>query len=49
VILFGNRVKKGEYLQAVTPLDIAPTLAFLSGVTLPNASGRLLAEALISQ
>jgi predicted AlkP superfamily pyrophosphatase or phosphodiesterase len=49
VILFGNRIKKGEYLQAVTPLDIAPTLAFLSGVTLPNASGRLLAEALISQ
>ena len=46
VILFGSRIKKGEYLQPSTPLDIAPTLAFLSGITLPNATGRLLAEAL---
>ena len=46
VILFGHRIRKGEYLQPSSPTDIAPTLAFLSGIVLPNATGRLLAEAL---
>ncbi len=45
VILFGARIKPGEYLQAATPADIAPTLAYLCGVTLPRADGRVLAEA----
>ena len=46
VILFGADIKKGQYPQPSSPLDIAPTLAFLSGVTLPYATGRVLAEAL---
>lgn len=46
VILLGKGIKKGEYLQPATPLDIAPTLAFLSGIRLPRATGRLLSEGL---
>jgi predicted AlkP superfamily pyrophosphatase or phosphodiesterase len=46
VILFGSGIKRGEYLQPSSPTDIAPTLAFLAGITLPNATGRLLSEAL---
>jgi predicted AlkP superfamily pyrophosphatase or phosphodiesterase len=46
LILFGAGIKPGEYLNAATPADIAPTLAFLEGVTLPRADGRVLAEAL---
>ena len=49
VILYGFGIKKGEYLEQVTPIDIAPTLAFLTGVTLPDAMGRLLREALTHQ
>lgn len=47
VILFGFGIKKGEYLEQVAPIDLAPTLAFLTGVTLPDAMGRVLTEALI--
>jgi hypothetical protein len=32
--------------QIAAPLDLAPTLAFLAGVTLPRAEGRILNEAL---
>lgn len=46
VILFGQGIKKGEYLQPAAPIDLAPTLAFLTGITLPEAMGRLLTEAL---
>jgi predicted AlkP superfamily pyrophosphatase or phosphodiesterase len=46
VILFGAGIKKGEYLQPSMPIDVAPTLAFLVGVTLPDATGRVLIEAL---
>lgn len=46
VILFGAGIKKGEYLQPSAPIDLAPTLAFLAGVTLPDAFGRVLTEAL---
>ena len=49
VILYGFGIKKGEYLEQVAPIDIAPTLAFLTGVTLPDAMGRLLREALTHQ
>ncbi|MEO7157142.1 MAG: alkaline phosphatase family protein [Vicinamibacterales bacterium] len=49
VILYGFGIKKGEYLDQVAPIDIAPTLAFLTGVTLPDAMGRLLREALTHQ
>jgi predicted AlkP superfamily pyrophosphatase or phosphodiesterase len=46
ILLMGPHVTPGEYLQPASPADIAPTLAFLSGITLPNAQGRVLAEAL---
>jgi predicted AlkP superfamily pyrophosphatase or phosphodiesterase len=46
VILFGRGVKPGEYTRAVTPADIAPTLAYLCGVTLAQADGEVLIEAL---
>lgn len=45
VILFGAGIRRGEYLAAVTPADIAPTLAFLVGVTLPQPDGDVLVEA----
>ena len=47
LLLFGFGIKKGEYLDPVAPIDLAPTLAFLNGVTLPDAMGRILSEALI--
>lgn len=47
VMLYGYGIKKGEYIDQVTPIDVAPTLAFLTGVTLPDAMGRVLSEALI--
>jgi len=46
LVLFGASIRPGEYLQAATPADIAPTLASLTGVTLPVTDGRVLAEAL---
>jgi predicted AlkP superfamily pyrophosphatase or phosphodiesterase len=48
VVLFGARIKQGQYWQAATPADIAPTLAFLAGVTLADPDGRVLSEALES-
>ena len=46
VIFFGRGIKQGEYLQPVTPADIAPMLAFLCGVTLAQPDGRVLTEVL---
>ena len=46
IILFGKGIKPGEYFQPATPADIAPTLAFLSGITLAQPDGRVLTEAL---
>jgi predicted AlkP superfamily pyrophosphatase or phosphodiesterase len=46
VLLFGHGIKKGEYLQPAAPIDLAPTLALLTGITLPDARGRVLSEAL---
>jgi hypothetical protein len=47
IILFGKGIKPGEYVRAVTPADIAPTLAYLCGVTLAHADGEVLGEALV--
>jgi len=47
VILYGYGIKKGEYNASSAPIDLAPTLAHLTGVTLADALGRVLAEALI--
>ena len=46
VILFGNGIRRGEYFQPASPADIAPTLAFLCGITLAKPDGRVLVEAL---
>lgn len=46
IVLFGHGVKPGRYTQAVTPADIAPTLAAIAGVRLTHATGRALREAL---
>lgn len=46
VVLFGTGIRPGEYLRAVSPADIAPTLAFLCGVTLANPDGEVMVEAL---
>lgn len=46
VILFGAGIRPGESLAPATPADIAPTLAFLVGVTMSAAEGRVLSEAL---
>ena len=46
LILFGAGIKAGQYDNAATPADIAPTLARLANVPLPKAEGRVLSEAL---
>jgi len=46
LVLFGAGVKSGEYGGAVTPADIAPTLARLAGITFPRAQGQVLRDAL---
>jgi predicted AlkP superfamily pyrophosphatase or phosphodiesterase len=46
VILFGAGIKAGRYDRAVTPADIAPTLARMAGIQMVKAEGRVLAEAL---
>ena len=47
MFLYGFGIKKGEYLEPTAPIDLAPTLALLTGVTLPDAMGRVLSEALV--
>jgi predicted AlkP superfamily pyrophosphatase or phosphodiesterase len=47
VLLYGLGIKPGEYVEAASPIDIAPTLAHLLGITLPDAMGRVLSEGLI--
>ena len=46
ILLMGKGVLPGEYVSPVAPTDVAPTLAFLAGVTLPRPYGRVLTEAL---
>jgi predicted AlkP superfamily pyrophosphatase or phosphodiesterase len=46
ILLMGWGIHKGEYFGAVTPADIAPTLAALCGITLSTHDGRVLSEAL---
>ena len=45
LILMGKGIKPGEYAAPASPADIAPTLAYLAGVKLPKAQGRVLSEA----
>jgi hypothetical protein len=46
VLLMGHGVRAGRYDRAITPADIAPTLATIAGVSLSTAEGRVLTEAL---
>jgi predicted AlkP superfamily pyrophosphatase or phosphodiesterase len=46
ILLMGYGILPGEYYREVTPADIAPTLAFLCGITLAPRDGHVLAEAL---
>jgi predicted AlkP superfamily pyrophosphatase or phosphodiesterase len=46
VIFMGYGIRAGKYFGAVTPADIAPTLAALCGITLATRDGRTLSEAL---
>jgi hypothetical protein len=46
VFLMGYGIQPGEYFESVTPADIAPTFAALTGVTLAIRDGRVLSEAL---
>jgi arylsulfatase A-like enzyme len=40
MIFYGRSIKPGRYGGARTPLDIAPTLASIAGITMPRAEGR---------
>ena len=46
LIFFGAGISRGEFLRAASPADLAPTLAFLCGVTLPAPDGVVLSEAI---
>jgi predicted AlkP superfamily pyrophosphatase or phosphodiesterase len=46
MFLFGRGIKPGQHLNVAGPMDIAPTFAFLCGITLPGADGRVLNETL---
>ena len=45
IFLLGQGIRKGQYLSDAAPVDIAPTLAWLCGVTMASADGRVLTEA----
>jgi hypothetical protein len=46
VLFMGFGIRHGEYFDAATPADIAPTLAALCGITLATRDGHPLAPAL---
>jgi predicted AlkP superfamily pyrophosphatase or phosphodiesterase len=49
ILLMGYGIRPGEYLREVTPADIAPTFAYLCGITLASRDGHVLAEAVGAQ
>jgi hypothetical protein len=46
LVLAGAGIKPGRYLSPATPADIAPTLALLVGMTMAQADGRPLTDAI---
>jgi predicted AlkP superfamily pyrophosphatase or phosphodiesterase len=46
ILLMGYGIRSGEYREAVTPADLAPTLALLAGVRWPSGDGRPLRSAI---
>ena len=47
VVLFGAGIRQGVHMMPTTPADVAPTLATLAGLSMPEADGRILTEALL--
>ena len=45
----GNRIKPGISLPRVANLDVAPTIAEILGLQIPNPEGRVLTEILESK
>jgi arylsulfatase A-like enzyme len=45
ILFYGSGIKPGKYEGAVTPADIAPTLADIAGITLSHAQGTVLRSA----
>ena len=46
VVLMGAGIQPGTYLTPASPVDVAPTLAWLTGITLARTDGRVLTDAL---
>ena len=46
IFLMGFGIRHGEYFDAVTPADVAPTLASLCGITLASRDSHILRQAL---
>ncbi len=49
LVLFGKRIKPGKYTGAASPADIAPTLAAIVGIKLPQAEGKALGDAIVPE
>jgi hypothetical protein len=49
VLMMGFGIHPGEYFDSITPADIAPTLAALTGVTLATCDGQVLRQALLKR
>jgi predicted AlkP superfamily pyrophosphatase or phosphodiesterase len=49
LVFLGGHIAKGHFDEACSPADIAPTLARITGVPLPTATGQVLKEALPQQ
>jgi predicted AlkP superfamily pyrophosphatase or phosphodiesterase len=48
-IAHGRRIRPGSSLPRIANLDVAPTIAHLLGLEIPNAEGRVLSEILESK
>ena len=46
-IATGAGIKKGVHLPRISSLDLAPTIAHLLGVTMPEPEGRVIEEILL--
>jgi predicted AlkP superfamily pyrophosphatase or phosphodiesterase len=44
LVFMGRGVKQGRYTSEATLVDVAPTLGALAGISMPKASGRVLAD-----
>lgn len=49
LIFYGWGIRRGTYLDAASPADIAPTLAYLCGITLARVDGHTLTSAIAEQ